>query len=212
MSRSFSINITTPTAEFPYTKTRRIELVVGVYAADMSLTLLNAEGKFVNDLKAEGETLEQLGVKEGYTIRVEDTSGKTADPMAGDVKKYEINEERYRQREDTARNFLKKNVLLPHIAVGNRCIVQSKAKGDRAGRIAYVGEVHFKPDVMVGVVLDEPLGKHDGEVDGKRYFECTAPHGVFVDRHLVKPPAAAAAKTTPAQPAGDANGAQIDEM
>lgn len=29
-------------------------------------------------------------------------------------------------------------------------------KGNRPGQIAYVGEVHFKPEeVMVGVVLDE---------------------------------------------------------
>jgi tubulin-folding cofactor B len=42
-------------------------------------------------------------------------------------------------------------------------------KGNRSGMIAYVGEVDFKPEeLMIGITLDEPLGKHDGSVDGKR--------------------------------------------
>ena len=36
------------------------------------------------------------------------------------------------------------------------------------------------PLIWVGVALDEPMGKHSGEVGGHRYFTCTAKHGSFI--------------------------------
>jgi len=65
--------------------------------------------------------------------------------------------------------------------------------GLRPGQIAYIGETHFAPGEWAGVVLDEPngkkgfrisslrnynfnsffsIGKNDGCVSGKRYFQC----------------------------------------
>ena len=43
----------------------------------------------------------------------------------------------------------------------------------------YEGE-GFKAGQWVGVVMDEPVGKHDGEVDGQRYFRCQPQHGLMV--------------------------------
>ncbi|XP_058059639.1 restin homolog isoform X2 [Anopheles bellator] len=51
--------------------------------------------------------------------------------------------------------------------------------GVRPGQIAYIGETHFAPGEWAGVVLDEPNGKNDGSVAGKRYFQCEAKKGVF---------------------------------
>ncbi|XP_035913072.1 restin homolog isoform X16 [Anopheles stephensi] len=51
--------------------------------------------------------------------------------------------------------------------------------GLRPGQIAYIGDTHFAPGEWAGVVLDEPNGKNDGSVAGKRYFQCEAKKGVF---------------------------------
>ncbi|KAL6707067.1 hypothetical protein ACN47E_004819 [Coniothyrium glycines] len=52
----------------------------------------------------------------------------------------------------------------------------------RRGTISYIGLVPEIPGigVWVGVTLDEPTGKNDGTVKGKRYFECGNHYGVFV--------------------------------
>lgn len=51
--------------------------------------------------------------------------------------------------------------------------------GIRPGHIAYIGETHFAPGDWAGIVLDDPNGKNDGCVAGKRYFQCEAKRGIF---------------------------------
>ncbi|XP_073825078.1 cytoplasmic linker protein 190 isoform X21 [Musca autumnalis] len=51
--------------------------------------------------------------------------------------------------------------------------------GIRPGQIAYIGETHFAPGDWAGIVLDEPSGKNDGCVAGKRYFQCEPKRGIF---------------------------------
>lgn len=59
-------------------------------------------------------------------------------------------------------------------------------QGDRVavaageGTAAYVGTTEFSNGVWIGIVLDEPNGKNDGSVNGKRYFMCKSGCGVFV--------------------------------
>jgi tubulin-specific chaperone B len=67
------------------------------------------------------------------------------------------------------------------IDVGKRC--QLGDDSSRRGVVRYVGEipeVPGPPGPWVGVELDEPVGKNDGHIGGKRYFECREAHGVFV--------------------------------
>lgn len=64
------------------------------------------------------------------------------------------------------------------VRVGDRVIVSS-SRGSKAGTLRYVGVTDFATGVWAGVELDDPLGKNDGSVDGKRYFECSPRFGLF---------------------------------
>lgn len=67
------------------------------------------------------------------------------------------------------------------IAVGARVRVLP-VTDSRRGTVSYVGTVEEIPGVgsWVGITLDEPTGKNDGTVNGKRYFECNKNCGVFL--------------------------------
>jgi tubulin-folding cofactor B len=60
--------------------------------------------------------------------------------------------------------------------VGSRCEVE----GGRRGTIRYIGEAEFAKGSWIGVEYDEPVGKNDGSVAGKRYFTCQLKYGGFV--------------------------------
>ena len=64
----------------------------------------------------------------------------------------------------------------PRVAEGTRVRVLK----NRTGTVRFIGETAFSSGAWVGVELDAPDGKHDGVVDGKRYFTCAANRGVFV--------------------------------
>ena len=55
--------------------------------------------------------------------------------------------------------------------------------GNKKGRIAYLGSVHFSKGEMAGVHLDEPVGKNNGTVGGILYFQTQPRHGVFSRLH-----------------------------
>ena len=52
----------------------------------------------------------------------------------------------------------------------------------RRGTISYIGDVPEIPGTgpWVGVRLDEPVGKNDGNANGKKYFDCPPNSGLFV--------------------------------
>ncbi|KAJ2952949.1 hypothetical protein O0L34_g7320 [Tuta absoluta] len=64
------------------------------------------------------------------------------------------------------------------LRMGDRVIVSS-SRGSKAGTLRFVGPTDFAQGVWAGVELDDPLGKNDGSVEGKRYFECAPRFGLF---------------------------------
>ncbi|XP_073289930.1 tubulin-folding cofactor B isoform X1 [Primulina huaijiensis] len=74
--------------------------------------------------------------------------------------------------------------LCVNIKIGDRCQVEP---GERRGVIKFVGIAEtLAPGFWVGVQYDEPLGKHDGMVKGKRYFDCPPLCGGMVRPDKVK--------------------------
>ena len=61
------------------------------------------------------------------------------------------------------------------VHVGQRVVGTNNV--DKPGTVAYVGVTEFAPGKWVGVIWDEPIGKNNGTVQGKSYFECVDKHG-----------------------------------
>ena len=114
------------------------------------------------------------------------------------VEKYELTEDEYAKRTDTVQSYLKRNKMgkyneeemkkmeeqkaqqlkeekeiAANFKIGDRCEVDVPGTGGkRRGVVKFIGETLFKTDVLwVGVQYDEPLGKNDGSVEGKRYLD-----------------------------------------
>ncbi|XP_033744312.1 uncharacterized protein LOC117330198 [Pecten maximus] len=51
--------------------------------------------------------------------------------------------------------------------------------GIKQGTVLYYGRTHLADGIFCGVELDESDGKHDGQVQGVRYFRCRPGHGIF---------------------------------
>mmetsp|Transcript_44031 Transcript_44031/g.94897 ORF Transcript_44031/g.94897 Transcript_44031/m.94897 type:complete len:1170 (-) Transcript_44031:231-3740(-) len=67
--------------------------------------------------------------------------------------------------------------------LGDQVIVSEKLlldRGAQLGTVRFLGETAFAQGIWVGVALHNNVGKNDGCVDGLRYFECDADHGLFV--------------------------------
>lgn len=61
------------------------------------------------------------------------------------------------------------------LKVGDRVVVS----GTKFGTLKYLGKIHVAEGVWCGIQLDEPQGKNDGSVSGKRYFSCQQRYGLF---------------------------------
>ena len=71
------------------------------------------------------------------------------------------------------------------VKLGDRVIVSSQTAGTKTGTLRFLGPTDFAAGDWAGVELDAPIGKNDGCVGDKRYFECKPKFGLFAPLHKV---------------------------
>ncbi|KAI1893233.1 hypothetical protein AGOR_G00121590 [Albula goreensis] len=206
VNRRFNRGITV--AEFK----SKLEMVVGSPASNMDLQLFSASDKFLQKMEDNEALLGSYPVDDDCRIHVIDRSGAQTGEFSDltKVEKYVIPDDAYGKRTDSARSFMKKKKLGQYneekmaqleeekaereqeekaaaeaIAVGSRCQVHVSGQPTKIGTVMFVGKTDFKPGYWVGVKYDEPLGKNDGSVNGKQYFECQPKYGAFVKPQTV---------------------------
>ncbi|KAN0045535.1 hypothetical protein ACTA71_005913 [Dictyostelium dimigraforme] len=160
----------------------------------------------VNDickLEDQEKTLGSFEPKDGMNIHIIDKDPNNFVSDLQDISKAPkpvISEEDYNKREGTYKKWKEENQLKKdnssnktdgdddlatqeiEIKVGDRCKVISEDPTnyeERLGKVQYVGTVEFSAGIWIGVELDLPLGKNDGSVKGKKYFQCSPKYGCF---------------------------------
>jgi len=184
----------------------KLELQTGAQAGSMDLEVYNKDNKVVCKLDNDDALVGSYPIDDGMRIHVIDrtgTSGQFED--VSKVEKFEISTEDYEKRSDSVRAFKERmkmgrfdpeaqkkreeeeekqkaeeEAAAAKITVGDRCEVRTAGQPTKRGQVMYSGSTEFKSGLWVGVKYDEPLGKNDGSVKGKRYFECPPKYGGFV--------------------------------
>ncbi|KRZ57321.1 Tubulin-folding cofactor B [Trichinella nativa] len=159
---------------------KKVEMLTGIPFSSMTLQIVKPDGQKLKLFDA-NETLTDLNISDGTTIHVNIKFCTVRDFMRQNkLGKYNPNHEKLVPKEEMEIDLLDKQV-------GQRCIVKIGDPQEwKRGNIAYIGETDFKPGLWIGVEYDEEVGKHDGSVNGKRYFQCKDKRGAFVRPHLVE--------------------------
>ncbi|XP_026469385.1 tubulin-folding cofactor B-like [Ctenocephalides felis] len=185
----------------------RLELLTGGRAATMRLQLFSKDDTLVGVLDKDELPLGSYPIDSGMRVHVIDDF-KYEDHTA---EKFKLTEEQYDQRSDTLKNFLKTNRLGKYneeavkerkmqrakerkeeldkaqtMEIGDRCQVRIPGLAQRKGQVAYKGPVEGQHGVFIGIRYDEPVGKNDGTLAGKRYFDCNEKYGGFVKPRYVE--------------------------
>ncbi|KAK3093722.1 hypothetical protein FSP39_019259 [Pinctada imbricata] len=187
----------------------KLELVTGSVAGNMRLEAYDAQNALVCKMEDDNALLGSFPVDDGMRIHVVDHTVKLGEyEDVSKVQKYEMSEDEYAKKRDSVRAFKERNKLgrfaemdpeeqkrkeeekkqkeeeskkkSESMKAGDRCEVHVPGQPSRRGAVRYVGQTDFKEGYWVGVQYDEPVGKNDGSVQGKRYFECPAKYGGFV--------------------------------
>ncbi|XP_063621930.1 tubulin-folding cofactor B [Cydia splendana] len=184
----------------------KLELVTGGNATTMKLKLFDSKNNYVCDIDNDNALLGSYPIDDGMRIHVEDKFVLLSDVSSSDsAERFRLSEEEYEKKGDTVRSFLQRNRLGKYneeemakmkeqqqqeleeearlaasVLVGARCEVRVPSQGVRRATVRYNGPLEGAKGLWIGVQYDEPRGKNDGEVNGKRYFTCPPKYGGFV--------------------------------
>ncbi|TKS82141.1 Cytoskeleton-associated protein 1 Cytoskeleton-associated protein CKAPI Tubulin-specific chaperone [Collichthys lucidus] len=161
----------------------RLEMVVGVSPSCMDLELYSVFDKFMLKMDDNEALLGSYPVDNNCRIHYNPPffSSETARSFMKKNRLSHYNEEEVaKKKAELAARQEEQKAAANAISVGNRCKVQVPGQPSRLGTVMYVGTTDFKTGHWVGVKYDEPVGKNNGTVDGKQYFECENKYGGFV--------------------------------
>ncbi|KAM5534484.1 hypothetical protein V8D89_011816 [Ganoderma adspersum] len=186
----------------------KLELITGVPVANQSISVFASDDspEPLIALSDDNRPLGFYGVRDWQILKVTDLNpatsftGQLTD--TSEVDKFELSEVEYAQRQDSVLAYKQRHKIgrfadkaadepaLPEtvdLPVGARCEIETTVEDfKKRGTVRYVGTTDFAKGIWVGVEYDEPFGKNDGSVQGKRYFECRPNFGVFVKPDRVK--------------------------
>ena len=124
----------------------------------------------------------KLPSREGSQTRLQYRRESSSSSLKGAGSKTELSQPSAARRRgeasrspDVESRSISRSNLLDLFKIGDRVLVG----GTNTGVIAFIGETRFAKGNWAGVVLDKPVGKNDGQVQGVRYFECQRNHGIF---------------------------------
>jgi len=183
----------------------KLEMITGRSAGTMMLSAYDKD-KLVAKLDDDDSQLGSYPVENGMFLLVDDPAFETFDQDAVDG--YKMTGEEYNAKQQTLKSFLMNNKLgkynpdyikqqeqetvekeqqeniekeqIDKMEVGQRCCIRLPNKPAQHGTVMYKGRLDGKSGYWVGVKYDEPYGKHDGSLNGKRYFETFPKYGSFV--------------------------------
>jgi len=184
----------------------KLELLTGGNASTMKIELYTKDSVYVGTCDNDEACLGSYIKHDEMRLHVVDIFAQRKEfEDVSKVEKFELSLEEYSKRTGTVRSFLEQNKLGKYNAeemkqkeevkrqemeadeiaakatkVGDRCEVRVPGQPVRKATIMFIGTVDFSKGWWIGVRYDEPLGKNDGMVDGKRYFECYPKYGGFV--------------------------------
>lgn len=186
----------------------KLELVTGGAAATMKLQVFDSKNNLVCAIDDDSALLGSYHIEDGMRIHVTDKFTLLKDFTDSDTdERFKLSEEAYQQKQDTLRAFLQKNKLGKYneeemkqlklqqeaeaqeeaklasaIPIDARCEVRVPNQPSRRATVMYKGPLEGtgRNGTWIGVKYDEPLGKNDGSVEGRRYFTCQPKYGGFV--------------------------------
>lgn len=167
-------------------------------AQDEQVTLLSIKGitpycrfhvqngnpdSIIAELEREENEDDSAGARNDYEYKLsEEEYAKKSDSILSWKKENQLGRFDPKFNDIKERNLEENLKILSSIKVGDRCRVIN-IQGERRGLVKFVGKVQELDkgeQIWVGVEFDEPVGKNNGTIDGRRIYECKQNHGSFI--------------------------------